>query len=65
MSAGHFDIIQEFLWVCPVILHDEAFLTADPRDGDLEVQMHRVQRIELSQDQTDSGRITTCAVLDA
>lgn len=60
MSAGHFDIIPELPWVRPIILRDKAFLTTNPRDCNLEVQMHRIERLELSQDQTNSGRITTC-----
>ena len=60
MSAGHFDVIPELQRVRPIILRDKAFLTANPRDCNLEVHMHRIERLELSQDQTNSGRITTC-----
>ena len=40
------------------VLREKAFLTADPRDCNSEARMHRIQRLELSEDQTDSGRIT-------
>ena len=60
MPDGDFDVIRELPLVCPIILRDKASLTADPSDCNSEVRMHRIQRLELSEDQTDSGRITTC-----
>jgi hypothetical protein len=60
MSAGHFDIIPGLPWVCPIILRDKAFLTANPSGCNSEVRMHRIARLDLSQDQSNSGRITTC-----